>query len=88
MNAQRSLFQDNTPTFDEIMSAWNGDREWLSRSEIARALGRSKSPILIAVINVLVNVGYLTVKNEPLPNGADYFKYSPTAKWYEDGGVY
>lgn len=88
MNAQRSLFHDQAPTIDEVMSVWADDRGWRSRAVIAQALGRSKSPALIAVINVLVSIGYLTCVNEPLPNGVDYFKYSPSQKWYDDGGIF
>lgn len=84
MNMQRSMFQDQTPTLDEIMSAWHSaPTVWASRAEIAAALGRAKSPTLIAVINVCVALGYLTCKNNPLPNKADYFKYQPTQKWLE-----
>jgi len=88
MNAQRSLFHDQTPTVDEVMGGWSQDRGWRSRQQIAVALGRSKSPALIAVINVLVAIGYLTCRNEPLPNGVDYYKYSPSQKWEDDGGLY
>lgn len=84
MNMQRSLFHDQTPTLDEVMSAWNSAPDaWASRTEIAAALGRAKSPTLIAVINVCVSLGFLTSKNDRLPNGMDYFKYQPTQKWWE-----
>jgi len=88
MNAQRSLFHDQTPTVDEVMSVWQGDREWKSRRMICEALGRAKSPAIISVLTVLTNIGYLTVKNEPLPNGADYYFYAPTQKWLDDALPY
>ena len=78
MNAQKSLFHDQAPTIDEVMSAWDLERlEWLSRAMIAEKLGRSKSPALIAAIGVLVGMGMLTLKVERLPNGADYYLYKP-----------
>jgi len=84
MNTQKSLFVDQTPTLDEVMSAWDEKRpEWLSRAQIAAKLGRSKSPALIAVLGVAAGMGFLTRKNEILPNGADYFLYQPTQKWYD-----
>lgn len=83
MNAQRSLFHDTVPTLDELLSAWGILRrsEWLSRKELAARLGRSKSPTLIALINVAVSLNYLEVQKEVLPNGADYYKYRPSAEW-------
>lgn len=88
MNAQRSLFQDQAPTVDEVMAVWTHDRGWRSRQQIATALGRSKSPSLIAVVNVLVAIGYLTCRNDPLPNGVNYFTYSPAQKWYDDASPF
>lgn len=84
MNAQKSLFHDQTPTIDEVMGAWRGDKspEWLSRAMIAERLGRSKSPTLIGVLGACMGMGYLTIKNERLPNGADYYLYQPTQKWW------
>lgn len=83
MNAQKSLFSDQAPTLDEVMSAWDEHRpEWLSRAEIAAKLGRSKSPALIAVIGVAVGMGFLTCNDTLLPNRAHYFQYQPTARWY------
>lgn len=83
MNAQKSLFHDQSPTLDEVMSAWDADRpEWLSRAHIAEKLGRSKSPALIAVVGVAVGMGFLTLKIERLPNGADYYLYQATPKWH------
>jgi len=83
MNAQKSLFHDTSPTLDEVMSAWDEKRpEWLSRAMIAEKLGRSKSPALIAIVGVAVGMGFLTLKNEVLPNGANYFLYQPTPKWW------
>jgi hypothetical protein len=85
MFAQKSLFTDQAPTLDEVMSAWDAHRaQWLSRAMIAQCLGRSKSPALIAVINVALGMGYLEIKNEILPNGASYYLYMPTARWYAD----
>lgn len=83
MFAQRSLFHDTPPSFDEVMSVWGGDRTWRSRAQIAQALGRAKSPALIATINMLATVGYLTVRIEKLPNGADYYLYSASQKWFD-----
>jgi len=85
MNAQKSLFADQAPTLDEVMSAWDEKRpEWLSRAQIADKLGRSKSPALIALIGVALGMGYLVMKNEILPNHANYYLYQPTEKWYRD----
>lgn len=83
MNPQRSLFFDQAPTFDEIMSLWAGDREWRSRAEIATKLGRSKSPTLIATLEMLTSVGYLTKRVIDLPNGAQYFQYAVSQKWID-----
>jgi len=84
MNAQKSLFHDKTPTVDEVMSVWDQERpEWLSRAMVAERLGRSKSPALIAVIGVCTGMGFLTVKNERLPNGADYYLYQPCQRWWD-----
>lgn len=82
MNAQRSLFHDSAPTLDEIMSVFDFPvANWLSRKEIADKLGRSKSPTLIAHLSVAVKLGYLLEAKQKLPNGADYFLYSPSQKW-------
>jgi len=82
MNAQRSLFHDTVPTLDELMSAWELARlDWLSRKEIAAKLGRAKSPTLIALINVAVHFDYIEVRNDVLPNGANYFRYKPSQGW-------
>jgi len=83
MNAQRSLFHDQTPTFDEVMALWNNDREWRSRAAIAVNLGRAKSPALIATIEMLVTVGYLTKRVIDLPNHAEYFQYAVSQKWID-----
>jgi predicted transcriptional regulator len=88
MNAQRSLFHDTAPTFDEVMSAWAGDRNWRSRKDIAAALGRSKSPALITVIEMLVQVGYLTKRTIDLPNGADYFQYAVSQKYVDQAAPF
>jgi hypothetical protein len=85
MNAQRSLFHDQAPTVDEIMSAWQHDRNFRSRLEIAEKLGRAKSPALIATINVLVSIGYLTVREIDLPNKVTMYQYSPSEKWLAEG---
>lgn len=84
MNAQRSLFHDTAPTFDEVMSVCAKDRAWRSRADIARALGRAKSPALIATIEALTQVGYLTKRVIDLPNGADYFQYAVTQKFLDE----
>jgi len=85
MNAQRSLFHDQTPTVDEVMSVWQHDRNFRSRLEIAEALGRAKSPSLVALINALTSIGYLTVREIPLPNRVVMYQYSPTEKWLTEG---
>lgn len=84
MNAQRSLFHDTMPTVDEVMSVWVNDREFRSRLQIAEALGRAKSPTLISVIQVLVGIGYLTVREVTLPNRVTMYEYSPSPRWYEN----
>jgi len=85
MNAQKSLFHDQTPTVDEVMAVWASDRNFRSRLQIAEALGRAKSPALIAVIGVLTGIGYLTCRKITLPNRVDMFEYAPTPKWEQDG---
>lgn len=88
MNSQRSLFHDTAPTFDEVMSVWGQDRIWRSRWQIAQALGRSKSPALIATITMLATVGYLTCRVEKLPNGIDYYLYSVSQKWLDQAAPF
>lgn len=88
MNAQRSLFHDQAPTIDEIMSVWAGDREFRSRLEIADALGRAKSPSLIATIGVLTGIGYLTCREVKLPNRIVMYQYAPTLKWEQEGTLF
>lgn len=85
MNAQRSMFHDQTPTVDEVMAVWGKDRQFRSRLQIAEALGRAKSPSLIATIGVLVGIGYLTVRGVNLPNRVTMYEYAPTQKWETDG---
>lgn len=85
MNAQRSLFHDASPTFDEVMSVWANDRKFRSRLKIAEALGRAKSPSLVAIIGALVGIGYLTVREVELPNRVIMYEYAATKKWEEDG---
>lgn len=89
MNAQRSLFHDTVPTIDEVMSAWDlAHQDWISRKELAARLGRAKSPTLIALVNVAASLGYLEVRNDVLPNGADYYKYRPSKGWLDaQGGI-
>lgn len=81
MNDQRSLFHDTMPTVDEVMSVWTKDRNFRSRLQIAEALGRSKTPTLISVIQVLVGIGYLTVREIKLPNRIIMYEYSPSAQY-------
>jgi len=88
MNVHRSLFIEQSPTVDEVMAVWGGDRKFRSRAQIAAALGRSKSPALIAILNVLVTIGYLTLRNEVLPNSSNYYLYAPTQKWEEDASPF
>lgn len=88
MNAQRSLFQDQTPTFDEVMQLWAGDRNWRSRAEIALALGRAKSPALITTVEMLTTVGYLTKRVIDLPNRAQYFQYAVAQKWIDQSAPF
>jgi len=85
MNAQRSMFHDQTPTVDEVMGVWGSDRKFRSRLEIAEALGRAKSPALIATLGVLTGIGYLTVQEVRLPNRVTMYEYAPTKKWEDDG---
>jgi len=84
MNAQRSLFHDQTPTIDEVMAVWTSDRKFRSRLQIAEALGRAKSPALIAILQVLSSIGYLTVREVELPNRITMFEYAPAQKWFDD----
>lgn len=86
MNAQRSLWHDTAVTVDEVMAVWSHDRNFRSRSQIAEALGRAKSPALIAVLGVLVGIGYLTIRKIDLPNGVSMFEYAASQKWLDDGG--
>jgi len=87
MNEQRSLKQDTPYTLDEPMQAWHpfGDDVWLTRLEIAEKIGRSKTPGLIAIIGILVGMGYLETRLVALPNRVDMFQYRPTRRWWEDG---
>lgn len=88
MNAQRSLFQDTMPSVDEVMSVWANDRKFRSRLQIAEALGRAKSPTLISVIQVLTGIGYLTIREIPLPNRVVMFEYAPSEKWFDNALPY
>lgn len=83
MNKHRSM-SDQPPMLDEVMSVWAKDRKFRSRLQIAEALGRTKSPALIAVIGVLVGVGYLTIREIDLPNHITMYEYSPAPKWEEE----
>jgi hypothetical protein len=87
MNTQQSLFFDKVPTLDEVMSAWGEERKWLTRAEIAKRLGRAKSPALIAQIGILVGMQYLASQTVTLPNHVDMYMYCPTNAWVEAGHV-
>lgn len=83
MNAQRNFFHESAPTFDEVMSVFENTSDWVSRARIASRLGRSKSPALIAAIEMLVVAGYLTKRTIELPNKTDYFQYAMSQKWID-----
>lgn len=87
MNAQKSLFSDQAPTLDEVMSAWGKDDQWLTRKQIADKLGRSKSPVLVAQLGILQAMGYLASQTVTLPNNVAMFMYCPTNKWADDGHI-
>lgn len=83
MNAQRSIFQDQPVTMDEIISAWTGNaNKWLSRKQICDALGRAKSPQMIAMLGIMLGMGYLETRTVRLPNQVDMYEYIPTNKWF------
>lgn len=82
MDKQMSLAHDTTPTVEEVMALWWGrDIGWASRKHIADALGRSKSPALLAMLGVCVGMGFLERRAVPLPNGISMFEYRPTGRW-------
>jgi len=82
MDKQMSFAHDTAPTVDEVLEIWRGhEKVWLTRKEIGDALGRAKSPTLIAVIGVAVGMGLIATKTVKLPNGVPMFQYRPTGKW-------
>lgn len=83
---QMTFAHDTTPTMEEIMTAWGAkDLKWKSRKEIADALGRAKSPSLIAMLGIAAGTGILLRKAVRLPNGVDMFMYRPpNPAVYED----
>lgn len=60
----------------EIYALFEHPETVLTRRQIAARIGRSKSPTLIAAINLLVNEGLLIVSAYRLPNGVDMYQYS------------
>lgn len=86
MAKQIGLAHDTAPSIDEVLSIWAGSekRPWRTRLEIADALGRSKSPALLAIIEVGVGLGLLQRKSVELPNKVGMFMYRPTDKAYAE----
>jgi len=89
MQKQLSLNRDTPITLDEVMGAWSRGYEsaWLSRREIADQLNRPKSPGLIQTLGILLGMGYLETRLQPLPNRVDMFQYRPTSKFADNGYV-
>lgn len=84
---QRSLWQDTPITILEVMSAWHDERKYLSRLKIAEKLNRPKSPGLIAILSVAVELGYLAVRFTELPNHVIMFEYCSTGNYDEQYAV-
>jgi len=55
-------------------------KETFTRGEIAKRLGRAKSPTLIARLNRMASEGLFEVQYYRLPNGVDMWTYTPTQK--------
>lgn len=70
------FFQPTTDT--DICQLFSPQVPELSRADIARGLGRSKSPRLRAMLAELVADGRLTYRFIRLPNGVDMYVYSLT----------
>jgi len=67
------------PTTDaDIVELFNPSRPELTRAEICRALGRSKSPRVRQMLAALVEDGRLTYRFIRLPNHVDMYVYSRT----------
>jgi len=61
-----------------ILRSVQESQEPLSRTQIARALNRRKTPHLIAVIDELVDEGLLTREVTTLHNGVEAYVYHAT----------
>jgi len=79
MNAtQAPLLNFDLPLTDrEILFVLNPN-EFFTRNELAKRLGRSKSPTLIARLNRMASEGLFEVQYHRLPNGVDMWLYSAT----------
>jgi len=79
---QLGLAHDTTPTIEEVLSVWagQGKPQWMTRKEIAEALGRSKSPSLVVILGIAAGTGLLQQKLVTLPNKIDMFMYRPTPR--------
>lgn len=60
----------------EIIVDSIAEKGTLTRLEIARILGRKKTPHLIELIEHLVQIGVLIRHNEPMPNGKPCYFYA------------
>lgn len=76
MKGRRLLMDRLTP--EEILLAFTESHEWLSRREIARALGVSKSDTLIHFLEQMVADGLLYRQETVTINRAPIFMYRRT----------
>lgn len=75
---QQRLFKFDQPLRDGDILWVFINQEFMTRREIAKALGCAKSPSLVRVLDRMVEDGFLTVGIKPLPNGVDMYVYNLT----------
>lgn len=66
-------------TEGEVMRVFEQDT-WYTRLAVAKALGRTKSPTLIAMLHLLWQKGWLEVNTMMLPNQVEMYLYRITAE--------
>jgi len=84
---QAKLLKFDAPlSTEEIVVAMQYEKTWMTRAEIAKKLGCSKSPALIKVINQAVAEGQIVFTITKMPNGVDCYHYSLPNDAYEEEG--
>lgn len=83
---QAKLLKFDAPlSVEEIEVAMQYEATWMTRAQIAKKLGCSKSPTLVKVLSQAVAEGRLVWTLTKMPNGVDCYHYALPNDAFETG---